>query len=80
MLAKLTSKNRLTLPKAITGAAAATEYFDVEVCDGRIILTPVRVQRVDAVRANLEELRLSDQDLIDAVQWARQDAPRKTGE
>ena len=51
MLAKLTSKNQLTLPKAATLAVGPAEYFDVEVRDGAIVLTPVRIQRADAVRA-----------------------------
>lgn len=29
MLAKLTSKNQLTLPKSVTQAVGAAEYFDV---------------------------------------------------
>ena len=49
MLAKLTSKNQLTLPKAALEAVGAGEYFDVEVRDGQIVLTPVRIQRGDAV-------------------------------
>lgn len=72
MLAKLTSKNQLTLPKAATAAVEATEYFDVQTHDGAIVLTPVRVQRADAVRAKLAELALSDADIENAVQWARQ--------
>mgnify|MGYP003430759685 CR=1 FL=1 len=51
MLAKLTSKNQLTLPKRITAAVGDAEYFEVEAKDGRIVLTPVRVQRAGAVRA-----------------------------
>jgi translation initiation factor IF-1 len=72
MLAKMTSKNQLTLPKSITAAVGAAEYFDVETRNGQIILTPVRIQRGDAVRAKLAELDLQDQDIIDAVAWARQ--------
>lgn len=72
MLAKMTSKNQLTLPKSITTALGATEYFDVEVRNGQIILTPVRIQRGDAVRAKLAELGLQEQDIADAVAWARQ--------
>ncbi len=49
----------------------ATEYFDVEVRAGQIILTPVRIQRGDAVRAKLAELDLTDIDIADAVAWAR---------
>ena len=72
MLAKMTSKNQLTLPKNIIEQVGATEYFDVEVKAGQVVLTPVRIQRADAVRAKLAELNLSDADITDAVAWARQ--------
>jgi hypothetical protein len=71
MLAKLTSKNQLTLPKAITSAVGPAQYFDVKAKDGQIVLTPVRIQRADAVRAKLAELNLKDADVEDAVNWAR---------
>ena len=71
MLAKITAKNQLTLPKSLTQAVGATEYFDVEARDGRLILTPVRIQRGDAVRAKLAELDLTDDDMAAAVAWAR---------
>ena len=71
MLAKMTSKNQLTLPKSVTQAVAVAEYFDVEVRAGQIILTPVRMQRGDAVRAKLAELALTETDLAQAVDWAR---------
>ena len=77
MLAKVTSKNQLTLPKSITAAIGPTEYFEVEAKDGQIILTPVRIQRADAVRAKLAALDLSEEDIADAVAWARKRA-RKT--
>ncbi len=72
MLAKMTSKNQVTLPKRVTAAVGATDYFEVDVQDGRIILTPLRIHRADAVRAKLLALDLSEQDLADAVAWARQ--------
>ena len=71
MLAKLTSKNQLTLPKSAVQAVGAAEYFDVEVRDGQIVLTPVRIQRGDAVRAKLAALGLGEGDVADAVRWAR---------
>ncbi|MBK1730783.1 AbrB/MazE/SpoVT family DNA-binding domain-containing protein [Thiococcus pfennigii] len=71
MLAKLTAKNQLTLPKAVTEAVGASDYFEVEVRNGQIILTPVRIQRANAVRAKLAELDLSAQDIDEAVAWAR---------
>lgn len=72
MLAKMTAKNQLTLPKSITAAVGSTEYFEVEARNGQIVLTPVRIQRGDAVRAKLAELGLDEGDIADAVQWARQ--------
>jgi translation initiation factor IF-1 len=71
MLAKLTAKNQLTLPKSVTSAVGATEYFEVEARNGQIVLTPVRIQRGDAVRAKLAELKLDEADIADAVAWAR---------
>jgi hypothetical protein len=69
----------LTLPKSITQAVGPAEYFDVKACDGQIVLTPVRIQRGDAVRAKLAELGLTEADVADAVVWARgsalKDAP-----
>jgi hypothetical protein len=37
MLAKITSKNQLTLPKAVTNAIGPADYFDVEARDGQIV-------------------------------------------
>jgi len=71
MLAKITAKNQLTLPKSVTNALGPVEYFEVEVASGRVVLTPVRIQRADAVRAKLAELGLTEQDMSDAVAWAR---------
>ena len=71
MLAKITSKNQLTLPKTAVQAVGAAEYFDVEVRAGQIVLTPVRIQRGDAVRAKLAALGLGAADVADAVQWVR---------
>jgi translation initiation factor IF-1 len=77
MLAKMTSKNRLTLPKSIIAAVGTAEYFEVEARNGQIVLTPVRIQRGDAVRAKLAELNLSEQDVADAVAWARKSPATK---
>ena len=72
MLAKLTSKNQLTLPKAVVADFPGSEYFDVTHENGRIVLTPVRLNRADAVRAKLVELGISEADVAKAVDWARQ--------
>jgi len=71
MLAKLTSKNQLTLPKSITSAVALVDYFDVQARDGQIVLTPLRMKQSDAVRAKLAELDLGETDIAAAVAWSR---------
>ena len=71
MLAKLTSKNQLTLPKAVIADFPGSEYFDVTKENGRIVLTPVRLTRAGAVRAKLAELGISKADVAEAVAWAR---------
>ena len=70
----MTSKNQLTLPKTVTAAVGPVEYFDVQAKNGQIILTPVRIQRADAVRAKLAELDLQEEDVAAAVAWARRPA------
>jgi hypothetical protein len=72
MLAKMTSKNQITLPKAAIQQVAPTQYFEVEAKDGRIILTPVRLQKADAVREKLAAMGIGEEDVADAVRWARQ--------
>ena len=71
MLAKRTAKNQLTLPKAVVQAVGEAEYYEVSVENGRIVLTPLRVQRADAVRSKLAELGVTENDVLDAISWAR---------
>ena len=71
MLAKRTSKNQLTLPKAIVQAVGEAEYYDVSTDNGRIVLTPVRLQQADAVRAKLSALGVDENDIQDAMAWSR---------
>ena len=68
MLAKITARNQLTLPTSITASVGQTDYYDIEVRNGQIILTPVRIQRGDAIRAKLD---LDEADIADAVDWSR---------
>jgi antitoxin component of MazEF toxin-antitoxin module len=78
MLAKLTSKNQITLPKSVMDQITVAEYFEVQAVNDSIMLTPVRMQPIakggtaaDAVRQKLKELGITEQDITDAVQWAR---------
>lgn len=69
MLAKLTAKNQLTLPKAVTEPLGPVQYFEVQEKAGQIILTPVRIQRGDALRAKLAELDIGEAALERALDW-----------
>ena len=71
MLAKRTSKNQVTLPKAIIQMVDQADYYDVTAQNGKIILTPIRLQQADAVRAKLEELGITQNEVSDAIAWAR---------
>ncbi len=71
MLARLTSRNRLTLPKAIVSAFPEVSYFDVATEGGRIVLSPVRLNQGDAAREKLAELGITEADVEDAVAWTR---------
>jgi hypothetical protein len=77
-LAKLTSKNQLTLPKAVVSTLAGAEYFEIAAEAGRLVLTPVRLGKADAVRAKLAKLGITEADVADAVAWARKRG-RKAG-
>lgn len=69
VLAKLTAKNQLTLPKAVTEAIGPVQYFEVQAQAGRIVLTPVRIQRGDALRAKLAELDIGEAAIAQALDW-----------
>ncbi|MDH0863082.1 AbrB/MazE/SpoVT family DNA-binding domain-containing protein [Mitsuaria sp. GD03876] len=75
MLAKLTSKNQLTLPKSVTDKLGPVQYFEVVLQAGQVLLTPVRIQRGDAVRAKLAELELGDELVAQAMAFASKAAP-----
>jgi bifunctional DNA-binding transcriptional regulator/antitoxin component of YhaV-PrlF toxin-antitoxin module len=75
MLAKLTSKNQLTLPKQAVEALGSPAYFTVEIEDGRLVLEPARPGAAAAVRRKLAELGIEPGDVDEAIRWARS-APR----
>ncbi len=71
MIAKLTSKNQLTLPKRIVAQFADAQYFEVSTEYGRIILEPMNTTSIMDVREKLEALGIAEADVADAVVWAR---------
>jgi hypothetical protein len=72
VLAKLTVKNQLTLPKAVITRFSGVEYFDVSTDGSAITLKPLQPSRIEEVWAHLERLGITEQDVDDAVRWARE--------
>ena len=73
MLAKLTTKNQITIPKDIISRMPDVQYFDVAYDDGIVFLKPVKVINADLaqIRAKIKKLGLSEDCVSEAVRWAR---------
>ncbi len=71
MLAKVTVKNQLTLPKAVVTRFKGVEYFDVSTDGESITLRPLVRSKADEVREHLAQLGITEQDVKDAIAWAR---------
>jgi hypothetical protein len=75
MLAKKTSKNQITLPKAVVDQLPEVDYFEVSVVEGSVVLKPAIVSalgaRLSAVRAKMRALGLTERSVAEAVRWAR---------
>ena len=75
MIAKLTSKNQLTLPKAAEKYFPNASHFDVEVREGALVLRPASIQVTgnigEEVRKKIKKLGLKESVVAEAVRWAR---------
>lgn len=75
MLAKKTSKNQVTLPKKILKEIPDTNYFDVSLREGAVVLRPVTVAepgtRLATIRRKIRDLGIEPKDIDRAIQWAR---------
>ena len=73
MLAKLTAKNQITIPKDVISRLPDVQYFDVSYSEGNVILKPVKVYEtdLDGIRAKMKQLGISENSVGEAVKWAR---------
>lgn len=75
MLAKKTSKNQLTLPKEIADKFPGVDLFDANVENNQIVLVPVKIIPItsspDSIRVKMARLGINEEDITDAVKWAR---------
>ena len=70
MISKLTSKNQITIPKSVL-KGLNSQYFEVEKRDGEIVLKPILTTAADEVREKLNNMGITEDDVSEAVQWAR---------
>lgn len=73
MLAKMTSKNQITIPKKIVEQIPDIKYFEVELKEGIILLKPLRTYETDLekIRSKIKGLGLKPDSVREAVEWAR---------
>ena len=69
MLAKITSKNQITIPKKIIEKIQETQYFDVELKDGVILLKPLKIYGTDLeqIRSKIKKLGLKENSIAEAI-------------
>ncbi len=71
MRAKLKDGNQLILPDEVALALHGVEYVEIEVKEDRLVLAPTPRTAADEVREKLSKLGITEQDVADAVAWAR---------
>jgi bifunctional DNA-binding transcriptional regulator/antitoxin component of YhaV-PrlF toxin-antitoxin module len=73
MLAKMTAKNQITIPKKIIEKLLGVAYFEVELKDGVVMLKPLKVYdtSLEKIRTKVKKLGLQENTVKEAIKWAR---------
>jgi len=73
MLAKMTSKNQITIPKRIIEQLPDVEYFEVESKNGVVMLKPLKTYNtsLERIRTKVKKLGLQENTVKEAIKWAR---------
>lgn len=73
MLAKITSKNQITIPKKIMDQIPNVQHFDVSLNNGDIILKPLVIYEsdLDQIRSKIKKLGLTPDSVAEAIHWIR---------
>ena len=71
MRAKLKDGNQLILPDELASALQGVEYLDIEEKFDCLVLKPVKRTALDDIHEKIEKLGITEQDIADAVAWAR---------
>lgn len=70
-VAVLTRENQITVPEGVLADFPDSIYFEVTAENGRIVLTPIEPAPIEEVWAKIAESGITEQDVADAIQWAR---------
>ena len=73
MLAKLTSKNQITIPKKIMDQLPDIQHFDIKLDNGVVVMKPLVIYDtdLDQIRSKIKKLGLENDIVAEAIQWAR---------
>ena len=71
MVAVLSGDNQITFIDGVLGEFQYGDYFEVVIDDGRIMLTPIEPAPIEAVWATVAASGATEDDVADAVKWAR---------
>lgn len=74
MLAKMTSKNQITIPKKIVERLPDVKYFEVELKDGLVLLKPLKTYgtNLEHIRSKMKKLGIAENCVKEAVKWSRE--------
>ena len=70
-LAVVTDKNQITLAEGLLANFPDADCFEVAIEDGRIVLTPFPIVTADDVRLKIGALGITEEDVQEAIRWAR---------
>ena len=73
MIVKISDTNKITLPEEILRKLPPTEFFEVSLEEGAIVLRPVTGSSLslEGIREKMKKLGLTEEMLKEAIEWAR---------
>ena len=71
-LAVVSERNQLTVSEGVLADFPDADCFEVTIEDGRIVLTPYPIVTADDVRLKITALGITEEDVAEAVRWARE--------
>ncbi len=73
MIVKISEFNKITLPEEILKKLPPTEFFEVSLEEGAIVLRPVTESslNLEGIREKMKKLGITEETLKEAIEWAR---------